>query len=154
MIGLESPANADPCAVADVSVYACTLYDTIVCPPSSAGGRKLTIAAVPLACLLAVTANGADGGRPGDTPPCTSSADTHSFGDVQPPSARAASVLAPTQFPSHVECGPVSYDSPVLYAPNSAIAVTVNRYHTPFVSPLIVAVVPVAATTVVHATVQ
>ena len=154
MIGLESPANADPDVVADSSVYACTLYVTIVCPPSSTGGRKLTIAAVPLGCLLAATASGADGARPGDTPPCTSSADTHSFGEVQPLSARAASVLAPTQFPSQVECGPVTYDSPVEAVPNSAIAVTVNRYHTPFVSPEIATLVVPAATTVVQATVQ
>ena len=97
----------------------------IVCPPSSAGAVKLTIPAEPAGCETAVGDKGAVAGRPGETPPCTSSAETqYSPLPVQLPSTKT--VAEPTQFPSHSECGPV---------PIALEAVTVNRYQPPFVSP-------------------
>lgn len=86
VIGLESPLTCravitDPAVPvpAGSSGYVSTTYDLIVCPPSASepGVSKLTIAFVPSdGCTTADTPAGATGGAPGDTPPCTSSADT------------------------------------------------------------------------------
>ena len=86
VIGLESPLTSteeigDPIVLlpSEASGYVTTVYDLIVCPPSASepGVLKLTIAFVPsVGCLTATTPAGGNGCPPGDTPPCTSSADT------------------------------------------------------------------------------
>ena len=53
--------------------------------------------------------------------------------------------MLPTQLPSHRECSD---------GPSVLVAVTVKRYHTPFVSPVTVAVTEASSTTMPHRTLQ
>jgi len=142
VIGLATPVHDAPeLRVSGLSFavachsdeYAYTVYVVSVCPPKSAGAENDTMVAEPAGWLAALTAVGTVGTAPGATPPNTSFAPYHVLpvtathcADVRFIGESGPAVTLFTQLPPHSEWGPV---------PKLLVAVTVKRYHTPFVRP-------------------